>query len=340
MKKKKGTRARSNRSAGKRVKWKTAKPAPAMPEKRAKWDEASDFAAKYGVAPQIVYKGDTDALKIPPPNHVLFDPTAPKTFDPIRVSAIDRDGKMTTPIEVWTDPDIGTLWVLDGRGRTLDVREVNRRRRAEGRELVQPYIVPFMGDERHAVARVREKNYHRRSPTPSGMAMDLRVLRNYGYSWDACARILHHDTNDAEQWGRRLLPIAFCIPDVQEAIDAGKITRGVARRFGGSAPDGSRALGKRDQLELLDKLLLKGTEERGSKPVSPKYRVRIAAALSNGAASVLRGTEGVVAKAIAAAMARIDGDARALKPWPHVARIFEEALQPLPRGPKPRSVET
>lgn len=298
------------------------------------------FTEKYKVDTATIYKakGDTDALKIPGPGHVLYDPTAPKKFDPIRVKAIDRDGKMTTPIEVWTDPDSGTLWVLDGRGRTLDVREVNRRRAAEGRELVQPYIVPFSGDEAAAVARVREKNYHRRLPTVSGMAMDLLALRNHGCSWEACAEALHVEVDAPEQWGRKILPLAFCIPEVQAAVDAGEIPRGAARKFSGGKPDGSARLGDKEQEKLLAEMLEKKPEKKGSTHIGAKGKERAAAALTNGASEGLRGIDQVVARAVAGTIARLAGDKDALKSWPKVAAILDEAVKPLPAG-RPKKVE-
>lgn len=296
------------------------------------------FTSKYNVEAATIYKGDTDALKIPGPNHPLFDPTAPTTFDPIRVEQIDQDGTMSDPVEVWSDPDTNTLWVLDGRGRTLDVREVNRRRSEQGREPVKPYIVTFSGNEKEAVARVRIKNYHRRVPTPSGMALDLAVLRKQGWSWQECANKLHVETTDPEQWARKLMPLAYCVEEVRAAVDAGKITRAAAKKFGGTALDGSAALGRQEQLALLDEMLEGNVKEEeateGFKPVSAKHRERIKHALSNGATKDLKGLHVVVAKAVAAAIARIEGDTAALAEWPSVAAIVENALKPLPRGPK------
>lgn len=296
------------------------------------------FVDKYGVETYQVYKGFDEALKIPGPNHPLYDPTAPTTFDPIRVAAIDRDGRMTTPVEIFSDPDAGILWVLDGRGRTLDVKEVNRRRAKDGRELVKLLIVPFVGDEKAAVARVREKNYHRRSPTPSGMALDLLALRNKGYEWSACANILHHTTPDPEQWGRKLLPLAFCVEEVRTAIDTEEIPRGKAAKFGGTAPDGSKALSKKEQIELLSGMRAAAdnaeTAKGAASTISTKQRERVHAALTNGAAEKLKGQDKLVAEVVAATLARLGGDAKALKDWPAVDAAVSEALKPLPKGPK------
>lgn len=299
------------------------------------------FTAKYSVESATIYKGLSESLRIPPSGHALYDPTAPTRFDPIRVEAIDRDGKMTTPIEVYTDPDEGILWVLDGRGRFLDVEEVNRRRAADGRELVQPYLVPFSGDEKAAVARVREKNYHRRSPTASGMALDILALRNAGHTWESCAAALHVETDDAEQWGRRILPLAFCVREVREAIDTGQLSRGAARKFGGGVADGSAALGKKEQLALLEQLLEEKTREKpATKAVSVKGRERARHALANGETAKLDAANRTVALIVAAALARIDGDTKALKHWPEVSAIVDGALKAKKAGrPKSKQAE-
>lgn len=290
------------------------------------------FTEKYDVATANIYRGTGDiaALQIPPPNHPLYDKTSPTSHDPIRVEAIDRDGKMTDPIEVWTDPDNGILWVLDGRSRLLDVREVNRRRKEAGREeLVEPYIVPFSGDEKAAIARVREKNYHRRIPKPSEMAIDLVVLRKAGYGWDACAKALHHETEDAEQWGRRLLPLAHCIDEVRAALDAGEFPRAVAVRFAGRDWDGASKLGRQEQLALLEELRAEKQAAQGEprkKTVTPKVRERLRAVLSNGVTEKLKTMDRMVAHAVAATLAFVDGDDAALSDWPAVAEIVAEAL--------------
>lgn len=288
------------------------------------------FDAKYGVETCTIYKGDTDALKIPPMGHPLYDATAPTTFDPLRVAAIDRDNEMGDPLEVWAEPDKNILWMIDGRGRLLDVREVNRRRLARGcTELVKPLIRPFYGDEKAVIARVREKNYHRRVPSASDMAVDLRVLRRAGHSWESCAAALHHETADAEQWGRKLVPLAHCIAEVREAIDQGKLPRTAARLFGGSKEDGSEALGREGQLALLrEKLAERESADRALLPkaVSPKARERARAALQNGATKEFHPNECAAARVVAATIARINGDERALDAWPAVAALFNDSV--------------
>lgn len=299
------------------------------------------FTKKYGVASAQVYRGDVELLKIPSPTHFLYDPTAPKTFDELRVRAIDRDGHMSDPIEIWTDPDTRTMWVLDGRGRRLDVAEVNRRRAEKELEPVLPLIVPFPGDEKAAVARLREKNYHRRQPTPSGMALDILALRKAGHSWEACVEALHVESADAEQWCKKLLPLAHCVDEVRAAFDRGDLARGLAHRFGGRAIDGSQKLGKREQLDLLAELT-EGRDKKASapRPVSPAARVRVVAALTNGGAAGMKRADADVARVVAAAFARVGGDARALDEWPAVAAVVEEHLKKTPKAVRASTKES
>jgi hypothetical protein len=293
------------------------------------------FTEKYGVESATIYKGaagsELAALRIPPKNHPLYDPTAPTTFDELRVQQIDADGHMTTPIEVWTDPDKGILWVLDGRGRFLDVEEVNRRRAKEGRELVQPYIVPFRGDEKAAIARVRAKNYHRRTPTPSGMGCDILALRRAGWSWEDTARHLHVKTDDAEQWCRRLLPLAFCIPEVQAAFDAREFPLSFARKFARASVEGEDVLSKQEQLDLLARLR---AERAAPKPdAKPRFR---SGRVRTRVVEQLRQQESGPAQLAAAMLAWLEGDDDALAAWPELARIVK-AAQKEPTQKEPES---
>lgn len=285
------------------------------------------FTERYHVASATIYKGAPENLRIPGPDHPLYDPTAPTTYDPLRVDAIERDGKMTTAIEVWTEPDTGIMWVLDGRGRLRDVWEVNRRRAKDHRELVEPYIVPFSGDEKAAVARVREKNYHRRLPTISGMAIDLLALRKAGWDCAKCADILHVETIDPEQWVRKLLPLAHCVPEVRKAIDEGLIPKASARVFGGTGIDGEGKLGPKEQLAKLAEM----TAPAPAKPrgVPPKARERVVEALNNGASAKLKGEETLVADVVAATLEYVaSGDLVKFTNWPAVAKIVASAAKP------------
>lgn len=312
-------------------------------KKHPRKSRGEKFAPKYGVEEAHIYKFDPgpDKLRIPPRGHPLFDESAPTTFDELSVQEIDRTGTMTDPIEVWTDPDAKILWVVDGRRRLLDIREVNRRRADSGREPVKPLIVPFdKKEEREAVARIRVKNYYRRAPKLSGMALDIRDLRAQGWSWEDCAKKLHVESDDPEQWCKKRLPLAFCVPEVRAAFDAGEFPLSYAPQFGGRSVDGSAALGKKEQLALLEQ---KRAEKQVAKDapktpsVTPKVRERIRHALSNGVSKTLCHQDQMFAEGIVAALSFVGGDTSAFKRWPDIDAAVREAI--LSRG-KTESEET
>lgn len=286
--------------------------------------KGASFTEKYGVDDARIYKGDSDNLKIPPKGHPLFDSTSPTEFDPLIVAEIDKDGKMTTPIEVWTDADTGTLWVVDGRSRLLAVREVNRLRAKDGREEVKPLIVAFAGSEQEAATRLHVKNHHRRLPTPSQYAIGIRELRKLGWPWADCAVKLHYTEGEPEGWCKRTLPLAFCIEEVQDAVDTGKLRQSVATKFGGRALDGSEALSRKDQLELLKEMTAqkeRGESAAGPKPVLPKVRARLRTALA--------AETDESSKLVLATLAFVDGDTSALKDYPNIGKLVIEALMPV-----------
>lgn len=290
------------------------------------------FDTKYGVRAAQVYRGDPEKLRIPPPGHFLFDPDSPLVFDEIKVQQIDKDGHMTDAIEVWTDPDSKVLWVIDGRDRTLAVREVNRRRKIANREPVELLIKPCPKGttERDAIARISVKNLHRRVPRASTYAYHIRMQRKAGWSWEAIAQHLHITTDDAEQWCRKRLPLAYCEPEVVAAFDAGEFPLSAAPHFGGRNAEGEGALDREDQLALL---VQKRGERQASKdapaarPLPTKTRERVRAALLNGETANLTFQDKMIAQGVAAALAYAGGDASALDKWPDVAAIARDAAK-------------
>jgi hypothetical protein len=288
------------------------------------------FGPKYGVKPTQIYEGDPgpDKLRIPPPGHFLYDPSSPMTHDELRVRQIDKDGHMNDALEVWTDPDSGVLWTIDGRGRLLDVREVNRRRKKDGRAPVKPRLAPLKMTEAEAIARISIKNTHRRQIPPSAYAFGIDSQRKAGWAWDKIAEHHHIESKAPEQWCRLRLPLAFCEPEVREAFDAGLLQLPRASKFGGREVDGSGALGRKEQLALLDESLAEraAPAEPLLKPLTPKTRARIFTALTNGASEHLRSMDREVANAVAAALALIEGDADALSDWPEVAAVVQTVM--------------
>lgn len=292
------------------------------------------FKEKYLVGRLQIYKDDPGpgTLRIPGPDHFLYDPSSPKTFDEIKVQQIDADGQCSQVIEVWTDPDNGILWVIDGRETLQNIREVNRRRVESGRDPVSMRLAPYTTladkdtEEKEAVAHMVVRNFHRRLPTPSSYALNILVLHRKGFTWERICGLLHIESDDPKQWCKKRLPIAYCVEEVRAVFDSGELPLSKAPKFGGRADDGSWALSKKDQLALLAEEREAKAQPRESKQVPPSARKRVVAALTNGESESLCHKDAEAAKAIAAALQYVEtGSLKALADWPDVAKIIKSA---------------
>lgn len=288
------------------------------------------FTVSYDVEASQIYKSDPgpDKLIIPPPGHFLHDESSPTVVDELKVRQIDADGFCSAIIEVWTDKNKKVLYVLDGRETLATVREVNRRRAEQNREPVQIRMAPVSFDtEKEAVAHVAVRNFHRRNvPSPSAYALNIRMQRRAGWSWDKICDFLLIKSDDAEQWCKKRLPLAYAEPEVRRAFDAGELPLSHAPQFGGRAEDGSEAEGRDDQLGLLESLRaekLAGADK--PKGVAAAARKRVRQALLNGETANLCHKDAAAAEVAAATIAYLDGDRRAFDEWPEVRAIMERA---------------
>ena len=282
------------------------------------------FDAKYGVEKFQSYKADPDVLNIPGPLHALYDPDGNTTFDEHRVREIDKDGVFTGTVIVWTDKDQNVLWVVEGRGNVFDVREVNRRRRERGDDIVMIKFQPLDAPLDRAVEHVVLRNFHRKQPQPAHYAREIVRLFRLGKPWARIAEMLHLDENEHALRVRAAL--AYCNLAVIAAMEAGKVSYKKARRFGGKAIDGSEALGDAEQLALLADMTAEGAKSAKPRAVSRAVREKLAETLANGGAKHLKGPELTLARALAAYERRLNGEAGALAPWPEVAAIVDEVL--------------
>ncbi len=287
------------------------------------------FDVKYGVKAAQIYRHDPgpDMLIIPPPGHFLHDESSPVVVDEQKVAQIDSDGKCSAVIEVWTDKNKGVMYVLDGRETLRTVREVNRRRAAEGREPVDIQLAPQPLREKEAVAHVAVRNFHRRNvPTHGTYALNIRMQRKAGWSWDKICDFLLIKSDDPEQWCKKRLPLVHVEPEVRQAFDAGEFPLALAPQFGGRSEDGSDAPGRDEQLCILEQKraekLAPANKPRG---VPAAARKRIAKAMLNGETAGLCHRDAEAAKVMAATIAYVDGDASALDEWPDVRAIAEKA---------------
>lgn len=272
------------------------------------------FIDKYGVKLATTYEGDPECICIPPPGHALHDPDGNTTFDEVRVQAIDKIGQCVRIITVWSDPDAGKLWCLAGRGNIHDVREVNRRRRERSDAPIPIGFTRFKGTLDDAVDFVAMENFRRKRPSPVHVAREIIRYAALGRSWARIAEILQLDGEDEKTLKRRA-PIAYCIPEVVDAIERKEIPLKKARLFGGRKVDGSQALGRDEQLQLLAEVR-KVRGSRGEKRTAPAprasfpraARARAAEWLANGHARNLPRDLLPFARAIAAYERYVGGD--------------------------------
>lgn len=288
------------------------------------------YEHKYNVASSQIYKNDPgpDKLIIPPPGHFLHDESSPTVVDEQKVKQIEEDGFCSAIIEVWTDKDKSVQYVLDGRETLATVREVNCRRLTDGREPIQIRMTPVSLSEKDAVAHVAVRNFHRRNtPSPTAYALNIRMQRRAGWSWDKVCDFLLVKAEHPEKWCRSRLPLAFAVKEVRAAFDAGEFPLALALQFGGRDVDGSDALGPEEQLALLEQKRAEKLQRVGKpRAVPAAARKRVRAALLNGETRSLCTRDADAAMVAAATIAFLDGDASAFAEWPEVRAIMEKAV--------------
>lgn len=301
------------------------------------------FTEKYGVKLASAYEADPDDIVIPPKGHALYDPDGNREFDEVRVKAIDEAGKFVGVIPIWTDVDKNKLYAIDGRGNVLDCREVNRRRKKDGREPIRVLISRFPGDLDAAVDLVAMRNFRRKRPAIDHTAREIVRYWLLGRAPARIAEILNLESDPdvlergAEKALRSMATIAYCVPEVVDAIKAGRISIKKAKRFGGNKIDGENALGRDAQLALLDQMtappIPKGVNP--DKPLARGIRVRVASRLANGAASNLPPMDLTLARGMAAYERYMNGDRTALDYVPAIKAIVDAAVAEKPAEKKP-----
>lgn len=277
------------------------------------------FTDKYDAKLDSLYKIDPDKLVIPPPGHFLHDPDGNTTFNETRVQSIDAIGRYMGAIPVYADTDTSRLYVIDGRGNVLDCREVNRRRRERGDELIEITVTRFPGTQEEAEDLVAQKNFLRKRPDLGHRAREIARFRRLGRSWSRVAAILGLDFG--EDYLRAHVPLAYCIPEVCAAVDAGRISLEKAKRFGGEDIEGADALSREEQLELLNKML---NRKPRAKETQPRMSRAVRAAAVEKLTTLVKEDDGQdeavyrAALGAAAVLRYLDGDADALDAFPAI----------------------
>lgn len=287
------------------------------------------FTEKYaGIRTRQAYACDPDQLTIPPKGHALYDPDGNQHFDELRVKEIDEDGEFTGAVIIWSDPNQNKLFVVEGRGCVLDVKEVNRRRRERGDKPIEIVCMRLNVSLERAAEHVRLRNFHRKTPGYGQIAREIVLMNRQGKTPERMRELLHLGEDWTERMLRQLAPLAFCIPDVEAAFEAEKIPRSAIKKFGGKALDGSERLGDEEQQLLLAEML--SPKEKAStapRSIPAAARARAVEALGNGATKELSQTDAIVAEIVRAALQLAGGDSAALEKWPAVAAIVDKALE-------------
>lgn len=289
------------------------------------------FVEKYSIpgAPiktRQVYEALPEALVIPASDHPLYDLDGNTTFDEQMVQEVDRDGHLTHSVTVWSDPDRRQLLVVDGRGCVFCVAEVNRRRQARGDAPIQVMFARLDCDLDRAIEHVTIRNFHRKRPTLGNYGREVLKLFRLGKSWTRIEELLHlnPETEGGEIRLKRLLALAYCVPEVVQAIEDGRISIRSVREFAGKELDGSERLGADEQLQVLADKIAKEPKEKVA--LSATDKKRISAALVSDAETIKSKTDREAARVAAAMLARLGGDAKALADWPELAMLVNAAL--------------
>lgn len=275
------------------------------------------------------YEAPPEALSIPKKGHALYDLDGNTTFDEQMVQEIDKDGNLAHSVTVWSDPDLRKLFVVDGRGCVLCVAEVNRRRVARGDEPIQVRFMRLDCDLDRAVEHVTIRNFHRKRPTLGHYGREVAKLFRLGKPWGRIAEILHLDPKTAEGGEirlRRLLALSYCIPEVVEAVEDGRISLRSVRDFAGSELDGSERLSEDEQLQVLADKIAKEPPKKTW--LSNTERKNVSRALADKTESIQSQADREAARVAAAVLSRINGKDDALAEWPELAQLVNTALAP------------
>jgi len=294
---------------------------------------------KYGA----VGRGDTlsflpETLKvITDPKHPLYDPRVERKPSEAMVLSILRDG-IIEPLVISRDGE--DVYVTDGRQRRAATIEANKRRKQKGLEPILCPCVWRNGPVKDREAKLFEisvsANELRAGDSPLERAQKMQRLEELGRDHESIAVTF----GCTKQNVRNLLALLDCAPAVQRAVEGG-LSATVAGQLS--------KLPREEQVKQLEKMVkagvtkgaagskaatTKGEIKPKSRAVPAKARERAREALSNGATGAFTFDGQIVAKAVAAAIARLDGDEDALNQWPEVAQLFEQAISKKKKGEK------
>lgn len=290
-----------------------------------------------------VGRGDTlnfkpETLKvITDPKHPLYDPRVERDPDEGMILSIMAEG-ILVPLIVSRDGD--SVYITDGRQRWKAAIEANKRLKKEGGAPVLLPCVWKRGDEKKLYEISVATNAIRSGDSPLESARKMQHLAKLnGNDLDAVARAF----GCTKATVKNHLALLECAPIVQKAVEANKIPATVATKLS--------KMPREEQVSTLEKMVTAGAtrgaaaqkaargkadEESLVRGLTATERKKMRAALSEEVFETLRGLDAIVAKAVAATLALVDGNTRALKAWPVVASIVSDAIAPKKSISKPK----
>lgn len=179
-------------------------------------------------APENLYMTDD-------PSHPLYDE---RIYLPLSESMVLNimDQGVIEPVIIWKDKETGTVYVVDGRQRVKHAREANRRLLEQGKpSLMVPAVVRIGSVHRAKEAAISANEIHI-PDTPLGRAKKMASMLELSYDESDIALFF----GCSPQTVRATLTLLDCTQAVQDAVEAGHINTGHARKLAQLPPDEQR----------------------------------------------------------------------------------------------------
>ncbi len=173
------------------------------------------------------------------PQHFLYDRRVHQAPNEKTIRNYRAEG-VKEPILFYRDVENGRFLVVDGRGRVINARELNRRLIDEGREPITiPAIaltVPKDGAQKF-VGTMISMNEHRQEDSPMNRAEKMANAREVGYSVDVIGILFGVDPATVVA----SMKLLDCCMAVRDAVEDGTITQAIAMTLSKLTPDEQRA---------------------------------------------------------------------------------------------------
>ena len=207
----------------------------------------------------IYYFDPEDVVLVTDESHVLYDERVHLPFDEGTVANMmyAPDGEASQgvlePCTGRRNTETGKVEIVDGRQRTKNAREANRRLKKQGRPLIRlPVWIKRGNDSRHMAALI-SSNEHRTDDTPMGRARKVERYIKLGHDESEVSALLGISRSSVKD----LLSLLDAPAAVRRAVDSGKITTSAGYKLARLEPAEAR--------EKLDELLEHAPRTPGKK---------------------------------------------------------------------------